>query len=59
MSRDDRDDRDQRGGHPLRGKRLSGPLDCGCCEHVPPKSKSPSRAEREREAARHERAAEG
>lgn len=54
-----RDHRDQRGGHPRRDKKLSGLLSCRCCEHIPPKTKSPKRAVRERDAARHERAAEG
>lgn len=46
---------DQRGGHPRRDKKLSGTLSCGCCEHIPPKTKDPSRTTREREASRDER----
>jgi hypothetical protein len=31
---------------------LSGLLSCGCCEHVPPETKDPLRARRERAAWR-------
>ena len=45
---------DQRGGHPLARRPLSGVLDCLCCEHIPPKQKDPNRTRRNRIAMQHE-----